>query len=99
MGTQGVLSQKMIHKQDNLSAVHTSHELLASFTERSPAPATADPNGSGAAVAAADAHGSDVRTAGSAKAGSSGRGGATSKVVVTAVYRCAVPATLFPLRT
>ena len=84
-GAQGVLTQKVIHKQDNLSAVNASHTLLASFVERGGAPG-ASANGAADNGAAAEARGGEARAAAAGGASSSG---AAPKICITTAYRCA----------
>lgn len=86
-GPQGVLTQKVIHKQDNLSAVNASHTLLASFVERGGA-SGASVNGAAAADSApAEARGGEARAAATGAASS---GGAARKIVITTAYRRAL---------
>jgi hypothetical protein len=74
----------VIHKQDNLSAVHASHALLASFEERAPTEA-ADVGEAGAA------EGRDGRGAGpsGAPGAPDPAGGRGSRISVTVAYRWA----------
>lgn len=85
-GSQGVLTQKVIHKQDNLSAVNASHALLASFVERGGA-SGASANGAAADGAAAEARGGEARAVTTGAASSSG---AAPKICITTAYRRAL---------
>ncbi|KAK9846268.1 hypothetical protein WJX81_000422 [Elliptochloris bilobata] len=86
---KGVLSQKVIHKQDNLNAVNASHALLTSFVEREGASPGASASG-GAENGAVTGAENRVVTGGAASSGS-----AAPKISVTAAYR--VPASLRPV--